>query len=166
MLVITYIQSNKWRAAFLAGLTSEYSTRGVAVADYDRDGWSEAALWAWNGANPGIQLYQNESAAQNPDFHFLTLQLQGNPDLPGPLKSTRDAIGARAYVTADFDGNGTVEDDETRMEEVLSGSRDTSNRRSTRGHVHDGASLRHARVSELADHPQLGIATMQLTDEP
>ena len=75
----------------------------------------------WNGSNPGIQFYQNNSAALNPSFHFLTLELEGDPNLPGQFKSTRDAIGARAYVTADFDGSGVVDADETRMEEVLSG---------------------------------------------
>ena len=109
-----------------AGLTTTHTVRGVAVADYDRDGWSDAAHWSWLGANPGIQLYENQSAADNPDLHFLTLELQGDPTLPGAFKSTRDAIGARAYVTADFDGNGTIEIDETRMEEVLSGHSNAS----------------------------------------
>ena len=104
-----------------SGFTSLYTVRGVAVADYDRDGWSEAAQWSWSGSNPGIQFYQNNSAAENPAFHFLTLELAGDPTLPGQFKSTRDAIGARAYVTADFDGSGVVDADETRLEEVLSG---------------------------------------------
>ena len=110
-----------------AGLDSEYSTRGVAVADYDRDGWSDTAMFLWSGAvNPGIQFYENNSAAQNPNSHFLTLELEGDPTLPGQFKSTRDAIGARAYVTADFDGSGVVDADETRMEEVLSGHSNAS----------------------------------------
>ncbi|MEM8946214.1 MAG: ASPIC/UnbV domain-containing protein, partial [Planctomycetota bacterium] len=109
-----------------AGFTTTHTIRGVAVADYDRDGWSDAAHWSWFGANPGIQLYSNQSAAQNTDSHFLTLQLEGDPTLPGAFRSTRDAIGARAYVTADFDGNGTIEADETRLEEVLSGHSNAS----------------------------------------
>lgn len=109
-----------------AGLTTTHTVRGVAVADYDRDGWSDAAHWSWLGANPGIQLFENQSAADNSGLHFLTLELQGDPTLPGDFKSTRDAIGARAYVTADFDGNGTIETDETRMEEVLSGHSNAS----------------------------------------
>ncbi|MEM8944082.1 MAG: FG-GAP-like repeat-containing protein, partial [Planctomycetota bacterium] len=109
-----------------AGFTTTHTIRGVAVADFDRDGWSDAAHWSWFGANPGIQLYSNQSAAQNTDSHFLTLQLEGDPTLTGAFRSTRDAIGARAYVTADFDGNGTIEADETRLEEVLSGHSNAS----------------------------------------
>lgn len=79
-------------------------------------------MWHWSGAvNPGILFYENNSASLNPNFHFLTLELEGDPTLPGQFKSTRDAIGARVYVTADFDGSGVVDADETRMEEVLSG---------------------------------------------
>lgn len=107
--------------AAAAGLTSTHSTRGVAVADFDRDGASDAALWAWNGNNPGIQLYHNETPTLGAGHRYLTLELEGDPTLPGQFKSTRDAIGARAYVTADFDGDGTIESDETRIEEVLSG---------------------------------------------
>jgi len=110
-----------------AGLTSLYSRRTVAVADFDRDGWSEFAQWTRPELNsPGIVFYQNNSAALNPNFHFLTLELEGDPTLPGQFKSTRDAIGARAYVTADFDGSGVVDADETRMEEVLSGHSNAS----------------------------------------
>ncbi len=112
--------------AVAAGLTSTHSTRGVAVADFNRDGLSEAAQWLWAGSNPGIQFYQNNSAALNPGFHFLTLELEGDPTLSGQFKSTRDAIGARAYVTADFDGSGVIDSDETRMEEVLSGHSNAS----------------------------------------
>lgn len=107
--------------AVAAGLTSTHSTRGVAAADLDRDGFSDAAMWLWHGANPGIQLYRNTSALENPNFGFLTLELTGDPDLPGMLKSSRDALGARAYVTADFNGDGQIEANETRLEEVVSG---------------------------------------------
>ena len=109
-----------------AGLTSTYTIRGVAVADYDRDGWSDAALWSSSGSNPGIQLYRNDSESSNGLSHFLTLDLQGDPSLPGPLKSTRDAIGARVYITADFNGDGSIGTDETRIEEVLSGHSNAS----------------------------------------
>ncbi|MEO0529397.1 MAG: ASPIC/UnbV domain-containing protein [Planctomycetota bacterium] len=68
-----------------------------------------------------MQLYRNSSAGSNADHNFLTLELEGDPTLPGLMRSTRDAIGSRAYVTADFDGDGQVEADETRIEEVLSG---------------------------------------------
>ncbi len=115
------LNGNFFEKAVAAGMTSQYSTRGVAVADYNRDGWSDSAMWLWNGVNPGIQFYKNNSATINPGLHFLTLELEGDPTLPGQFKSTRDAIGARAYVTADFDGSGVIDPDETRMEEVLSG---------------------------------------------
>ena len=128
----SYLHMQDWEGQFdergvAAGFTSPYSIRGVAVADYNRDGWSEVAQWTRpEGNSPGIQFYQNNSAAQNGDFHFLTLELEGDPTLPGSFKSTRDAIGARAYVSADFDGNGTVDADETRLEEVLSGHSNAS----------------------------------------
>lgn len=120
------LSGNFSEQAIPAGLTTTHTVRGVAVADYDRDGWSDAAHWSWLGANPGIQLYENRSAAANSDFNFLTLQLEGDPTLDGPTRSTRDAIGARTYVTADFDGDGTVEANETRLEEVLSGHSNAS----------------------------------------
>ncbi len=112
--------------AIASGITTTDSVRGVAVADFDRDGWSDTALWYINGNSPGIGLYQNDSATQNASHHFLTLELEGDPTLPGQFKTTRDAIGTRAYVTADFDGDGMVEADETRIEEVLSGHSNAS----------------------------------------
>ncbi len=115
---------NLTEQAVTAGLTNTNGQRATIVADFDRDGFSD--LFYHNifnsGGNPlGVELLHNNSAALNPNFHYLNITLEGDPTLPGPIKSTRDAIGARVYVTADFDGNGTVAADETRMEEVLSG---------------------------------------------
>ncbi len=107
-----------------AGLTTTNAHRGVVIADYDRDGFSDIFIHniIKSGANPlGVELYHNDSAALNPNSHFLNITLEGDPTLTGAIKSTRDAIGARVYVTADFDGNGTIAANETRMEEVLSG---------------------------------------------
>ncbi len=128
----SYLHMQTWSGEFVeqgaaAGFTSPFSIRGVAVADFDRDGWSDVAQWTQPELNsPGIQFYRNESAAENSEFHFLTLELEGDPTLPGLLKSTRDAIGARPYVTADFNGDGVIGTDETRMEEVLSGHSNAS----------------------------------------
>ena len=109
-----------------AGLTSTYATRGVAVADWNRDGWRDTAQWSRSEAQPGIQFYENRSRAENPEAHWLTVELEGDPELSGMFRSTRDAMGARVYVTADFDGDGVVQSDETRMEEVVSGHSNAS----------------------------------------
>jgi len=111
-------------SAVAAGINTVNAHRGVAIADYDRDGFSDVFIHniIKTGATPlGVELYHNDSAALNPDAHYLNITLEGDPTLPGAIKSTRDAIGARVYVTADFDGSGTVDADETRMEEVVSG---------------------------------------------
>ncbi len=110
--------------AAASGLTTTNGHRAVLVADFDRDGFSDVFIQniIKAGSSPlGVELHRNLSAALNPDMHFLNVTLEGDPTLPGTLKSTRDAIGARVYVTADFDGNGVIGADETRMEEVLSG---------------------------------------------
>lgn len=113
---------NLTEVAPIAGLSGTNLTRATLVADYDRDGFSDLLIFNIGGDNgTQIELYRNLSDAINPDFHSLNITLEGDPSLPGDLKSTRDAIGARAYVTADFDGDGTVEADETRVEEVVSG---------------------------------------------
>ncbi len=111
-------------AGVVAGFTTTNAHRGVAIADYDRDGFSDVFIHniIKSGSHPlGVELYHNDSAALNPNAHFLNITLHGDPTLPGEIKSTRDAIGARVYVTADFDGSGTIDSDETRMEEVVSG---------------------------------------------
>ncbi|MDC0937010.1 CRTAC1 family protein [Pirellulales bacterium] len=128
----SYLHLQTWAGQFeehgqAAGFSSPYSIRTVASADFDRDGFADVAQWTRPETNsPGIQFYRNASAAQNPNYHFLTVELEGDPSLPGPFKSSRDAIGARAYVTADFNGNGQIGADETRMEEVVSGHSNAS----------------------------------------
>ncbi len=115
---------NLTEQAIAAGLTNINAQRGTVVADFDRDGFSDLLFHNLikAGSNPlGVELFHNDSAAQNTNFHYLNITLEGDPTLSGEFKSTRDAIGARVYVTADFDGNGIVGADETRMEEVISG---------------------------------------------
>ncbi|MGI9428227.1 MAG: CRTAC1 family protein [Bythopirellula sp.] len=103
-----------------AGFVSTGHSRGSVTADYDRDGLVDLlVIKPWSGNS---ELFENRSDQVGADGHFLSLQLVGDPDLPGQFRSTRDAIGARVYVSADLDGDGTVEDHEFLIREVVSGS--------------------------------------------
>ena len=50
------------------------------------------------------------------------MTLVGNPDFAGPLRSSRDALGARVRVSADLDGSSTIDPGEIQIREVTSGS--------------------------------------------
>ncbi|MEM8943903.1 MAG: FG-GAP-like repeat-containing protein [Planctomycetota bacterium] len=103
-----------------AGLVSTGHSRGSVTADFDRDGLADLlVIKPWSGNS---ELFENRSDQVGATGSFLSIKLEGNPDLPGQFRSTRDAIGARVYVAADLDGNGTVEDDERLIREVVSGS--------------------------------------------
>ncbi len=105
-----------------AGLSGTDLARAVLVADYNRDGFSDVLIFnISNDTGRPIELYENLSAGFFAGLHYLNITLEGDPTLPGDLKSTRDAVGAVVHVTGDFDGDGTVAADETRMEQVVSG---------------------------------------------
>ena len=93
------------------------SGRGLALADYDRDGRVDVAVWNCTVYDPpgeigsgdffpgDFRLHQNRSTTPH---HWLGLKLIGS----GPPNTNSSAIGARVYVTA-----GGV----TRMHEVRAG---------------------------------------------
>ena len=103
----------------LAGVAQVRYARGDLSADFNRDGWLD--LFVVNlSENPA--LYRNDLAGAFPDNHYLTLELTGDPDAPEPYYSSRDAIGARAQVTADLNGDGFLTEGETQTREVVSGN--------------------------------------------
>ena len=103
-----------------SGFSETRNSRGSITADYNRDGFVDLlVINPWT--NGDSVLYENQSASLV-DHGFLVIKLTGDPDLPGALKSSRDAIGARANVTADLDGDGVVEANERLLREVVSGS--------------------------------------------
>ena len=85
-------------------LENDKPSMGLAIADYDNDGWLDFVQGNWND---GYALYHNESGLIN-DNHWLTIRLVGQGYV------NRDAIGARVYLTTN---NG-----KTQMQEVKSGS--------------------------------------------
>jgi hypothetical protein len=82
------------------GVSAEFSSRGLAVGDYDNDGDVDLAI---TNMNDRISLLRNEGGNGN---RFLNLSLVGT-------KSNRSAIGARIKVMA---GGRTM------IDEVRSGS--------------------------------------------
>ncbi len=100
-----------------AGVAQSKNSRGDVTADFNRDGLLDLlVINPWSGPSA---LYENRTENAN---HFLSLKLEGDPDLPGEFRSSRDAIGARVYVSADLDGDGTIETGERMIREVVSGS--------------------------------------------
>ncbi|MDD9936563.1 MAG: CRTAC1 family protein [Myxococcales bacterium] len=90
------------------GLGQRRQSRGTMVADYDRDSWPD--LFVVNLAGTSA-LFRNQLAdhlEDAQDRRFLSLLLEGDPDLPGDHRSSRDAIGARVFVIADTHGTGLV----------------------------------------------------------
>ena len=102
------------------------SSFGNPHADFDRNGWVD--MFVVNresnitGTAVSSAFFENTSSALNPNNHWIAFELEGNPQLAGQLKSTRDAIGARVVVQADLNDNGIIDADETLMREVTSGS--------------------------------------------
>jgi len=110
--------------AVSAGITETAVGRGAAAADFNRDGLMDLMVinpWVGSGGNGISVLYENVYAGSN---HYLVLELIGDHTAAGPegFFSTRDAVGARAYVYADLDGDGQVEPGEMLIREVVSGS--------------------------------------------
>lgn len=103
-----------------AGVAQVDNARGDQAADYDRDGLLD--LLVINPYDGPTVLYENRSDETGSANHFLSIKLLGSPDLPGPFKSSRDALGARLTIEADLDGSGHVESRERMLREVLSGS--------------------------------------------
>ena len=109
--------------ATAAGIISNLNSdgRSNASADYDRDGWPDI-LQVFNDGS-AVNLYRNQGAQLHPNRRSVTIKLIGNPNSPSPFVSSVDAIGARATLLADLDGNGTTSANggERQMREVASG---------------------------------------------
>lgn len=92
-------------AAQAAGIADTYNGRGIALADFDHDGYLD--MYVANQGAPAC-YYVNQSAksaANRTDGpSFLWLELAGRPDLgmqmggERTLASTADAVGARATL--------------------------------------------------------------------
>jgi len=109
--------------SLLAGIqppTQGNDTRGVMTADYNKDGWVDVLTIPMVSGQ--ITLLQNNVSTLFPQNTWLHLKLVGNPGAAGPLRSTADAIGARAFVSADLNGDGVIRPGETMMREVVAGS--------------------------------------------
>ena len=101
-----------------SGINQTQNSRGDLAADYNRDG--KLDLFVVNLDDAESALFENQSEDEN---NFLSLQLTGAPQNPnGFFATSLDAIGSRAYVTADLDGDGELEPHETLIREVISGS--------------------------------------------
>ncbi|MDT0593771.1 carbohydrate binding domain-containing protein [Glaciecola petra] len=101
-----------------AGIAQNKNSRSAVSADYDRDGWPD--VFVVNKSDSSA-LYRNNSSVQT-QHNYLVLALEGDPSLPGPYKSNRSAIGARATIMADLDNNGTIDPEEFQIREVRAGS--------------------------------------------
>lgn len=96
-------------------------TRANLAGDSDLDGWVDLFVISIDWL-PSALLRNRFAALQPVPMGWLTLRLEGDPHGPGPWKSSRDAIGARAWVRADLDGDGTIDADETQTRELASGT--------------------------------------------
>ncbi|HTR02757.1 MAG TPA: CRTAC1 family protein [Thermoanaerobaculia bacterium] len=80
--------------AAVAGLESTANQRGLVVVDVDGDGAPD--LFATGFLQPpSLWVNRNPSKAKS-----LVVALEGDPALPGPYRSTRDALGATVTVEA------------------------------------------------------------------
>lgn len=80
-------------AALAAGAGQAWDSRAALAGDVDRDGRTDL-LVVHRGARP-VTLWHNRTAAG----HWLRVELEGSPELPGLYRSSRDAVGARVEVT-------------------------------------------------------------------
>lgn len=107
------------QANFISNLDSD--GRANASADFDRDGWPDL-LQVYNDGTP-VSLYHNRAAVLHPERRSVSIKLVGDPNSPSPFVSSVDAIGARATLTADINGDNfaNVDDSERQIREVASG---------------------------------------------
>jgi len=98
-----WLQRNEGEGGFRevtysAGLAQAWASRASLPADYDRDGWLDL-LVVQRGDRP-VSLFHNRSARHS-DAHWLQIAVAGSPELTGRWRSTRDAAGARVWVTSE-----------------------------------------------------------------
>ena len=80
--------------AAVTGLESDANQRGLVVADVNGDGAPDLFATGFL-QRPSLWINKNPSHAKS-----LVVELEGDPSLPGPFKSTRDALGALVTVEA------------------------------------------------------------------
>ncbi|BCX47989.1 phosphoesterase PA-phosphatase [Haloferula helveola] len=113
-------------AASAGVLNAGTNGKGSIVADYNRDGLLDLIVCNLNNDprhpsnnNDPAAFFENTTASPG---RYLSVKLTGDPTLPGDLRSSLDAIGARVTVVADLDNDSVIEPGETMMREVVSGS--------------------------------------------
>jgi hypothetical protein len=109
------------RAVALGVDRDRRDARGSMSADFDRDGWVDLFVINIDGL-PSAMFRNGFADLAGATTGYLSIRLEGDPASGGPWRSTRDAIGARVLVSADLDGDGSIESGETQMKDVVSGS--------------------------------------------
>ena len=84
----------------LSGADSISDSRGVALLDFDRDGWQDLAIVNTN--KPLLQLYRNRMGDRGTPGRFIALRLVGGQSdaKPSAEWSNRDGIGALVTLAA------------------------------------------------------------------
>lgn len=77
------------RVPFSAGAEDRNRSQGLAIADYDEDGWVDLLV---GNANAPFALFHNQGG----DAHWLEVELHGDGET-----ISRDAVGARVTVVDD-----------------------------------------------------------------
>lgn len=84
-----------------AGITDLWNGRGIALADFDRDG--DMDIYVANQGAPAVYYVNQLNTRDTHRANFLHIRLVGDPDFPLEMgdrrfASTRDAVGARILV--------------------------------------------------------------------
>ena len=78
----------------LSGLDSEADGRGIALFDYDRDGWQDIVVV--NANSPQLEIFHNRIQSKNLGGQSIAFRLVGGKQdaKPGGNWSNRDGVGA------------------------------------------------------------------------
>ncbi len=152
--------------AQLANIRQRQNSRGSMTADLDRDGFVDLVVINLD-APPRVYWNRYAPSANR----WLSVRLVGDPNLPGPYRSSRDAIGAKLIVRADVRDDGTLTQ-QTRH--VMSGSSNATSTSSLDLELGLGAALTatlevrwpSGRISHFADVPTNQHLTLYETLAP